>query len=218
MPHDDHHHRDHHDHDDHHAHKHGHSDIEMVGNVGQKNGNHHGHGSHGHAEDHDDHDHHAHHDDHDDFEEDLKDHQSLLQRDPPKPKENLNLRAAYLHVLGDLVQSIAVLIAGVVIMYEPTWSVIDPILSIIFCPLIFYSTIGIIRTSLRILLEGTPPEVKTNELWSSIASVEGVTKVTNLQVWSISHGTIAMTVHARAMRPQSALHKINDICTQRYVQ
>ena len=55
-----------------------------------------------------------------------------------KPKENINLRAAYIHVLGDLAQSIAVLIAGLVIMWKPEWQVIDPILSIIFCPIIFY--------------------------------------------------------------------------------
>ena len=66
------------------------------------------------------------------------DHHTNEESHVSKPKENINLRAAYIHVLGDLVQSIAVLIAGLVIMRKPEWEVIDPILSIIFCPIIFY--------------------------------------------------------------------------------
>ena len=66
------------------------------------------------------------------------DHHTNEESHVSKPKENINLRAAYIHVLGDLVQSIAVLIAGLVIMWKPEWQVIDPILSIIFCPIIFY--------------------------------------------------------------------------------
>ena len=130
--------------------------------------------------------------------------------------QNINMHAAYLHVLGDLVQSIAVLIAGLVIMYKPEWKVIDPILSIVFCPLIFYSTLGVIRTSMQIVLEGTPSSVNVDDLWSEIAAIEGVTNVTNLHVWSISHGTVAMTVHARAVNPQSALHTIHELCTNKY--
>ncbi len=126
------------------------------------------------------------------------------------------MHAAYLHVLGDLVQSIAVLIAGVVIMYKPEWKVVDPILSIVFCPLIFYSTLGIIRTSMHILLEGSPTNVNVDELWSDIAAVEGVTEITDLHVWSISHGSVAMTVHARAIQPQTALHGIHELCTRSY--
>ena len=132
------------------------------------------------------------------------------------PKQNINMHAAYLHVLGDLAQSIAVLIAGVVIIYKPEWKAIDPILSIVFCPLIFYSTLGVIRTSMQILLEGSPTNVNVDELWSDIAAVEGVTKITNLHVWSISHGSVAMTVHARAIQPQTALHDIHELCTRSY--
>jgi zinc transporter 2 len=133
----------------------------------------------------------------------------------PTP-QNINMHAAYLHVLGDLVQSIAVLIAGLVITYKPGWKVIDPILSIVFCPLIFYSTLGVIRTSVQILLEGTPSSVNVDMLWSDIAAIDGVSNVSNLHVWSISHGIVAMTVHARAVNTQSALRVIHDLCTSRY--
>jgi zinc transporter 2 len=139
-----------------------------------------------------------------------------ISRKVPIPRQNINMHAAYLHVLGDLVQSIAVLVAGLVIMYKPEWKVVDPILSIVFCPLIFYSTFGVIRTSMQILLEGSPTSVNVDELWSDIATVEGVTNVSNLHVWSISHGIVAMTVHARAIHPQTALHTIHELCTRRY--
>lgn len=129
---------------------------------------------------------------------------------------NLNLRAAYLHVLSDLVQSVAVLTAGVVIWYKPEWRIIDPILSIIFCPLIIYSSLGVIRSSVHILVEGTPPEVNLEEIQSSITSVDGVTNVCDLHVWSISHSAVAMTVHARATDPKFALRMIHKICTKRY--
>ena len=158
----------------------------------------------------------------DDVDEEEIDHPGMIttcesvSRGVSVPKQNINMHAAYLHVIGDLIQSIAVLIAGLVIMYKPELRAIDPILSIICCPLILYSTFGVIRTSMQILLEGSPPSVNVDELWSDITNIEGITNVTNLHVWSISHGTVAMTVHARAMYPQTALHKIHELCTRRY--
>ena len=134
----------------------------------------------------------------------------------PSPKENINLRAAYLHVLSDLAQSIAVLVAGVVIWYKPEWRIIDPMLSIIFCPIIFYSTLGVIRSSMNILLEGAPPDVNVDELWSEIQSVRGVTNVSDLHVWSISHGAVAMTVNGTATNPQAALRIVHRLCTRSY--
>ena len=132
----------------------------------------------------------------------------------PTPKENINLRAAYLHVLSDLVQSIAVLIAGVVIWYKPELSIIDPFLSIIFCPIIFYSTLGIIRSSIDILLEGAPQDVDLFELQSSIMALDGVTSICDLHVWSISHGAVAMTAHIQASNdPALVMRRINRIAT-----
>lgn len=135
---------------------------------------------------------------------------------PKKPKENINLRAAYLHVLSDLAQSVAVFIAGVVIWYFPRWGIIDPILSIVFCPIIFCSTLGVIRSSINILLEGVPPEINLSDLRTSILAVEGVINVCDLHVWSISHGAVAMTLHATATDTRAALRTIHRFCTERY--
>mmetsp|Transcript_11968 Transcript_11968/g.29279 ORF Transcript_11968/g.29279 Transcript_11968/m.29279 type:complete len:457 (+) Transcript_11968:105-1475(+) len=138
------------------------------------------------------------------------------EKAPSKPKENINLRAAYLHVLSDLAQSIAVLVAGVVIWYKPEWRIIDPILTLIFCPIIFYSTLGVIRSSMNILLEGAPPDVNVDELWTEIKSVGSVTSVSDLHVWSISHGAVAMTMNGTATDPQRALRIVHRLCTRSY--
>ena len=67
---------------------------------------------------------------------------------------------------------------------------------------------------MHILLEGSPPNIKVNEVWSSIANVDGITKVINLQVWSINHGTSAMRVHAYADDTESALHTVHAIARE----
>ena len=131
-----------------------------------------------------------------------------------KTKRNVNLHAAYLHVLADLAQSLAVLIAGLVIWWRPTWRVIDPICTILFCIVVFYSTIGVIRSSISVLLEEVPPHVDWDLLYESISSVPGVTNVHDLHVWSISHGFVALSVHANASNPDEALQKIHDVCSK----
>ena len=88
---------------------------------------------------------------------------------------NINLQAAYLHVLGDLAQSVAVLIAGLVIWWKPTWQVVDPICTLLFCALVFYSTLGVLRSSISVLLEEVPPHVSWRDVHDDIQAVEGVT-------------------------------------------
>lgn len=130
-----------------------------------------------------------------------------------KPKENINLRAAYIHVLSDLVQSVAVLIAGIVIRYKPDWQIIDPILSVIFSTIICFSTVGIIRSSMNVLLEGVPPDVNLSELESSIKSITGVSCICSIHVWSISHGATALTAHIQASNANIVQRLVQRIAT-----
>ncbi len=69
------------------------------------------------------------------------------------------IHAAYLHVIGDLLLSLGVLIAGIVIWFQPTWHIIDPICTIFFAGLVFHSTIEVFRSSLSVLLEEVPPHI-----------------------------------------------------------
>eukprot|EP00568_Trieres_chinensis_P011842 CAMPEP_0183291686 /NCGR_PEP_ID=MMETSP0160_2-20130417/1015_1 /TAXON_ID=2839 ORGANISM="Odontella Sinensis, Strain Grunow 1884" /NCGR_SAMPLE_ID=MMETSP0160_2 /ASSEMBLY_ACC=CAM_ASM_000250 /LENGTH=439 /DNA_ID=CAMNT_0025452521 /DNA_START=59 /DNA_END=1378 /DNA_ORIENTATION=- len=132
---------------------------------------------------------------------------------PHEEKErNINLHAAYLHVLGDLAQSVAVLIAGLIIWANPNYSIADPICTIFFAIMVFYSTISVIRSSISILLEEVPPGLSWVKVHEAISSLEGVSNVHDLHIWSISHGEPALSVHVNASNPEQALKSIRKVC------
>jgi zinc transporter 2 len=131
---------------------------------------------------------------------------------PAELQRNINLHSAYLHVLGDLLQSIAVVIAGVVIWIKPTWTIIDPICTILFCVLVMYSTLSVFRTSLNVLLEEVPIHLDWNDVFSKICAVKGVSNVHDLHIWSVSHGAPALSVHLSAEDPDQALEDVAAIC------
>ncbi len=126
-------------------------------------------------------------------------------------ERNINLRAAYLHVMADLAQSVAVLIAGLIIWARPDWYVIDPILTLLFAALVLYSTVGVLRSSIAVLLEATPPNISWYKVFKAIADVPNVTDVHDLHLWSISHGQPSLSVHCRSDDP-NALSNIRDKC------
>ena len=109
-------------------------------------------------------------------------------------EKTLNTRAALLHVMGDLLGSIAVLISGTVI-YFTNWELIDPILSIFICVLIFISTIALLRESLLVLMEGTPSHINYEKVGAAIKNVIGVNDIHDLHIWTLSSGVTLLTVH-----------------------
>jgi zinc transporter 2 len=129
------------------------------------------------------------------------------------PKRNINLHAAYLHVLGDLAQSAAVLIAGLVIWVRPDWQIIDPICTLFFCTFVFLSTINVVRSSIAVLLEEMPPSVSWQKVYEAICNVEGVTDVHDLHIWCISHDEIALIVHCHSSNPL-VLREVEKACSE----
>lgn len=109
-------------------------------------------------------------------------------------KDDLNLRAAFVHMLGDFLGSAAVLVGAVVIAYTG-WGYIDPILSIGIAILIVYSGMPIIRESLNILLEGLPQGMNLAEITREMSKVDGVLDVHDLHVWSLGAKTHALSSH-----------------------
>lgn len=109
-------------------------------------------------------------------------------------EDSLNRRAALLHVLGDLVSSLAALIAGAVIYYTG-WVMIDPILSLVIGGLILFSTLNLLRETLHVLMEGVPHAVDFGAIGSALATVSGVARVHDLHVWTIASGRIALSAH-----------------------
>ncbi|HSO74191.1 MAG TPA: cation diffusion facilitator family transporter [Blastocatellia bacterium] len=109
-------------------------------------------------------------------------------------EENLNMRAAFLHVIGDMLGSIGAIAAGVLI-WQWGWTIADPIISVLMCLLIVYSSWQLIRESVNILLEGTPSHINIRALVEAMHGVEGVTDVHDLHVWTISSGKEALSAH-----------------------
>lgn len=111
-----------------------------------------------------------------------------------RSSQDVNIRSAFIHQLGDTLSTAAVIVGGWVILWTGlTW--VDPVLSIGIGFLILLSSWGIIRETLNILLEGTPRGVSMEKLVASISAVEGVNDVHDVHVWSIGSDTHALSCH-----------------------
>lgn len=95
----------------------------------------------------------------------LDEHDYLLRGDnkDASPTRDVNMEAAYLHVLTDLIQSVGVAIAGFVVWWRPDWEIADPVCTLLFSILVLYSTVGLIGRVIAILFEGVPAHVSPIE-------------------------------------------------------
>jgi cobalt-zinc-cadmium efflux system protein len=110
-------------------------------------------------------------------------------------KGDINIRAAFIHMLGDAVGAGAIILGAVAIRYTG-WTYIDPALSIALGVLIVYSAWDIIRESLNILLEGLPRGLELSNVTKAMSDVEGVLDVHDLHIWSLGSSTHALSCHA----------------------
>jgi cobalt-zinc-cadmium efflux system protein len=109
-------------------------------------------------------------------------------------EQTLNSRAALLHVLGDALGSVAAITAGIVIV-TTGWTPIDPLLSLFVAALIGISALGLLREVVHVLMEGVPPHVELNAVGRDLAALDGVLRVHDLHVWTLSSGTVALSAH-----------------------
>ena len=137
-------------------------------------------------------------------------------------RENLNVRGAALHVLGDLLGSVAAIVAGIVVV-TTGWTPIDPLLSILVVLLILRSAWYVVKESGHILLEAAPRGLDTREIAVDLATLEGVEDVHHLHAWSITENRRMMTLHARvapgseaARRPERLVAAIKDRLRERF--
>jgi cobalt-zinc-cadmium efflux system protein len=111
-------------------------------------------------------------------------------------RDNLNIRGAAIHVLGDLLGSVAALVAGAVILFTG-WTPIDPLLSIVVALIIVRSGWQVVADSGHILLEGAPGELDTRLIGPDlIANIRGIKEVHHVHVWSITQSRRMVTLHA----------------------
>ncbi|MNO50738.1 Cadmium, cobalt and zinc/H(+)-K(+) antiporter [compost metagenome] len=109
-------------------------------------------------------------------------------------KGNINMRSAYLHVLGDALGSIGAILGGIVMLVFD-WYIFDPIVSVVVALLILKGAWGVISQSLHVLMEGTPYGVDLEEMKSQLERIPGVIEVHDLHVWSITSGMNALSCH-----------------------
>ena len=107
---------------------------------------------------------------------------------------DLNTRGALLHVIGDLLGSVAALASGIVILYTG-WMPIDPLLTMLICGLILYSTLSLLRQVVHTLLEGVPDGLSLPEVGRAMAGVDGVRSVHDLHIWSLDSHRTALSAH-----------------------
>jgi cobalt-zinc-cadmium efflux system protein len=108
--------------------------------------------------------------------------------------KDVNLRSAFLHMAGDTLSTAAVIAGGFAIeLTGHNW--IDPMLSLVIAGLILWSSLGIVRETLNILLEGAPRGIHLDKIRNEMESIEGVLDVHDLHVWSLGSSTHALACH-----------------------
>ena len=126
-------------------------------------------------------------------------------------QDNLNMRAAALHVMGDLLGSVAAIAAAIVIM-TTGWTPIDPILSVLVALIILRSAWRVVTESGHILLEGTPSGIDSREIAQDlIATFPAVKDAHHIHAWSITQERPMITLHIRVSEGQKPEHIVADV-------
>jgi cobalt-zinc-cadmium efflux system protein len=111
-------------------------------------------------------------------------------------QQNINVRGAFLHVLGDVLGSVAAIAAGIVV-WLTGWTPIDPLLSILIGGLVLASSLRLLRDALHGLMDGVPFAIDLTDLGKELAAIPGVLEVHDLHVWSLSGERLALSAHVR---------------------
>jgi zinc transporter 2 len=155
-------------------------------------------------------DHHQHnHDDHSD-DDDHKDHASF--------SSNINIRGAVIHVIGDLVQSIGVVIAGGLIWYhqdDPRWALADPICTFFFAALVLFTTFSLLNEIGNILMERAPHGADVEQAYNDLLAIEGVENIDDFHIWSLTPGIPLLCAHiatTHIAEPAEVLRRVTLYC------
>ena len=185
----------------------------IMGVVLAKSGVPHSHGLHSHGHDHEHEHEHEHEHQHDSSDEEI----ALHDEDEHEHKNtNVNLRASFIHVLGDALQNVGVLIAGVIIFLFPRFSIADPICTYIFSIIVGLTTIRILKDCIFVLMEGSPVDIDIEELEKDLKEIKGVKEIHDLHVWSLSMGKISLSCHICCDDPQKTLKKAKKMIAKKY--
>ncbi|KAJ4850179.1 Metal tolerance protein 1 [Turnera subulata] len=185
--------------------------IVMALLLGHEHGHGHGHGhghndhgvhSHGHDDGAGDHDHMHKHSDENHHTYDIHITEPLLKsgsevenRAKEKKSRNINVQGAYLHVLGDSIQSVGVMVGGAIIWYKPEWKIVDLICTLVFSVIVLGTTIRMLRSILEVLMESTPREIDATKIEKGLCEMDEVVAIHELHIWAITVGKILLACH-----------------------
>lgn len=133
---------------------------------------------------------------------------------------DLNMNAAYAHVISDLIQSSGVVIGGMIIWVRPEWQVVDPICTFIFAGLVIKSTVSLITQVMEVLFEGVPRHINYDDVKAKLESLPLVVAVHDLHIWSLSSHLVSMSCHVHVevehvklpSTSDDIIKSCNDVC------
>jgi cobalt-zinc-cadmium efflux system protein len=128
---------------------------------------------------------------------------------------NLNVRAAYLHLLSDCLGSIGAIIAGAV-LWITHWRLIDPIVTILFAVLMLYSSWSLVKEAVGVLMESTPTHVNPSEVRRDLQAIPSVREAHDLHIWSVSSGKLALSVHLISVETENVLRTANELLQNKF--
>ncbi|KAM9017067.1 putative proton-coupled zinc antiporter SLC30A3 [Ara ararauna] len=135
------------------------------------------------------------------------------------PPGSTSVRAAFVHVVGDLLQSISVLVAATIIYFKPQCKIADPISTLFFSVFVLGSTFTILRDVFRVLMEGTPRGLEFDAVKEMLLAVNGVKGVHDLHLWALTLSHHAMSVHVAvdtSADPEVVLHEATTQLQSRF--
>jgi len=124
--------------------------------------------------------------------------------------DNLNVRGAYLHVLGDLLGSVGAIVAAVIVL-TTGWTAADPIVSALIAVLILYSAWNLVREATNVLLESVPPHIDMDAVLDELWEVDGLDDVHDVHVWTLTSGFVALSAHGVIDDPTEHTRILQDI-------
>jgi len=134
----------------------------------------------------------------------------------PDEQQSAVLRATIIHILGDMIQSIGVIIAAAIIYFfqdsNPGIVIVDPICTFVFCIIVLCTTIPITKDCLNVLMEASPKEIDIKALTEELARVVGVVDIHDVHIWCISVGKPSISLHILSKVPQKTLEQATAIC------
>lgn len=124
--------------------------------------------------------------------------------------DNLNMRGAYLHVLGDLLGSVGAITAGLIILFTG-WTPADPLISVVIALLILYSAWNLVKEATDVLLEAAPAHIDVADVVEELRNIRGLDQVHDVHVWTLTSGFVALSAHGIVDDPADHSRVLDEV-------